>query len=371
MKQNGRYTTESLFSGVNTPFLNDLLHRYKENPNSLDKSWRDFLNEFSCDLADTEVNFPKIDRTDLKNKSKPHTSQETLKSMRALMLIRAFRVLGHLVSNLDPLNIEKKTVPIELDPKRYGFEETDLDTEIFLDNVLGLESSSLRVILDKLKNIYCGNIGFEFMHIQNAEQKAWLQMRIENGLEKSSNHDKKETLIQLLRAEFFERFLHVKYPGAKRFSIEGAEGVLVALETLLNRLATNYSVEELIFGMSHRGRLAVLTNFMDQPMRYLFAQFRGKNIYSEQYEHLSGDVKYHQGYSSDRIVGKKQVHLVLLANPSHLEAVCPVTLGKIRARQFLEKDTKREKIVGLLLHGDAAFAGQGLIAETLELSALE
>jgi 2-oxoglutarate dehydrogenase E1 component len=203
------------------------------------------------------------------------------------------------------------------------------------------------------------------MHIQNAKQKAWLQVRIENGIEQASNHEKKETLIHLMRSEAFERFLHVKYPGAKRFGIEGAESVLAALEALLYRLVATHSADELVFGMSHRGRLCVLTNFMDQPMRYLFAQFKGVDVYNSTEHHLSGDVKYHQGYSCDRMIDGKLVHLSLSANPSHLEAVGPVTLGKTRSKQFLSNDIKREKIIGLVMHGDAAFAAQGIVADTL------
>ena len=369
--QSARYLPESVLNGVNTPFLQDLLKAYRLNPSDVDSTWRAFFDQFADDLASEVITFPEQRHASLSNAEERVVSVDTLKSLRALMMIRAYRVRGHLAANLDPLKIEKPKYHPELDPTRYGFDEADMDTTVFLDNVLGLESSTIRLVLEKLRHIYCGTVGFEFMHIQDAEQKAWLQMRIEGGLETSSNHDKKETLIQLMRAEAFEHFLHVKYPGAKRFGIEGGESVLAALETLLARLVDKHAMEELVFGMSHRGRLCVLTNFMDQPMRYLFAQFKGADIYSDQNDYSSGDVKYHQGYSSDRTVGDKRVHLSLSANPSHLEAVDPVTLGKVRSKQYLSNDHERRKIVGLLMHGDAAFAGQGLVAETLELSALE
>lgn len=369
MTESIRYSPELILNGANTAFLQDLLKTYRHNPADVDDSWRIFFDEFSDDLISDDIIFPTLRQSKTTAKSSEPVL-DTLLSIRALMMIRAFRVRGHLAAQLDPLLIEKPRYHPELDPARYGFNETLMDKEIFIDNVMGIEKSSVRAILDKLKEVYCGSIGFEFMHIQDADQKSWIQERIEGGLEGSSNHDKKETLIHLLRAEAFERFLHVKYPGSKRFGIEGGESVIAALEALITRLVQKHSVEELVFGMSHRGRLCVLTNFMDQPMRYLFAQFKGADIYQKD-DYTSGDVKYHQGYSCDRIIGDKRVHLSLTANPSHLEAVDPVTLGKVRAKQYKKGDEDHSKVTGLLLHGDAAFAGQGLVAETLELSALE
>lgn len=371
MMQTERYSPESILSGINALFLKDLLNAYRLNPEGVDPSWRTFFDQFGDDIESEMITFPERRVKNVMEDTVCEVPMETLMSLRALMMIRAYRVRGHLAAKLDPLAIEKPVDHPELDPLRYGFDETNMDIPVFLDNVMGIKSSTIRDIVDKLKPIYCESIGFEFMHIQDATQKSWLQMRIESGLESATNHDKKETLIQLMRAEAFERFLHVKYPGAKRFGIEGGESVLAALETLLNRLVQTHSVEELVFGMSHRGRLCVLTNFMDQPMRYVFAQFKGADIYQHTNTYSSGDVKYHQGYSSDRTIGDRSVHLSLSANPSHLEAVDPVTLGKIRSKQFQKNDVDQSKIVGLLIHGDAAFAGQGLVAETLELSCLD
>lgn len=371
MTQTTRYSSESILSGTNTLFLKDLLNAYRLNPADVDASWRTFFDQFGDDIEAELVTFPESRQRNVQKNKVQEVPADTLMSLRALMMIRAYRVRGHLAANLDPLSIEKPCYHPELDPARYGFDESNMDIPVFLDNVMGIESSTIREIVGKLKPIYCENIGFEFMHIQDATQKSWLQTRIEGGLEGATNHDKKETLIQVMRAEAFERFLHVKYPGAKRFGIEGAESVLAALEVLLNRLVITHSAEELVFGMSHRGRLCVLTNFMDQPMRYVFAQFKGADIYQHPNDYSSGDVKYHQGYSNDRTIDGRRVHLSLSANPSHLEAVDPVTLGKIRSKQYLANDTERSKIVGLLIHGDAAFAGQGLVAETLELSCLE
>ncbi len=371
MTQTTRYSSESILSGTNTLFLKDLLNAYRLNPADVDASWRTFFDQFGDDIEAELIAFPESRQRNVQKKAVQVVPADALMSIRALMMIRAYRVRGHMAANLDPLCIEKPAYHPELDPARYGFDETNMDIPVFLDNVLGIESCTIREIVEKLKPVYCENIGFEFMHIQDAEQKSWLQMRIEGGLEGATNHDKKETLIQIMRAEAFERFLHVKYPGAKRFGIEGGETVLASLEVLLQRLVLTHSVEELVFGMSHRGRLCVLTNFMDQPMRYIFAQFKGADIYQHTNDYSSGDVKYHQGYSSDRTIGDRRVHLSLSANPSHLEAVDPVTLGKIRSKQYLANDKERSKIVGLLMHGDAAFAGQGLVAETLELSCLE
>ncbi len=377
MTQEMRYLPESILNGGNTLFLHDLLKVYRSDPTQIDVSWRAFFDQYAGgtqldDMLSEIPVFPERQKVASKQTKLPEgASDDTLKSLRALMLIRAYRVRGHLAADLDPLHLTKPTYHAELDPTRYGFTTEDLDTEVFLDHVLGLQSASVSTILEKLKRIYCGTVGFEFMHIQDAAQKNWLQERIESGFEATSNHDKKEVLIQLLRADAFERFLHVKYPGAKRFGVEGGESVLVALEAMLQRQVDLYHAEELIFGMAHRGRLCVLSNFLDQPMRYLFAQFKGVDIYHHGEENASGDVKYHQGYSSDRYVNDRRIHLSLQANPSHLEAVDPVTLGKVRSKQRLRKDADRSKVIGLLLHGDAAFAGQGLVAETLELSALE
>jgi 2-oxoglutarate dehydrogenase E1 component len=279
MTQTTRYSSESILSGTNTLFLKDLLNAYRLNPADVDPSWRTFFDQFGDDIEAELVAFPESRQRNAQKNKMQDVPADTLMSLRALMMIRAYRVRGHLAANLDPLSIEKPCYHPELDPARYGFDESNMDIPVFLDNVMGIESSTIREIIGKLKPIYCEKIGFEFMHIQDAEQKSWLQMHIEAGLEGSSNHDKKKTLIQVMRAEAFERFLHVKYPGAKRFGIEGGESVLAALEVLLQRLVTAHSAEELVFGMSHRGRLCVLTNFMDQPMRYVFAQFKGADIY--------------------------------------------------------------------------------------------
>ncbi len=294
----------------------------------------------------------------------------TLDSIRALMLIRAYRVRGHLEANLDPLGLMKPEAHPELDPKTYGFTESDLDRPIFINYVLGLETATMRQIIEVVRATYCGNIGVEFMHIQGPDEKAWIQERIEGGRNQTdfTERGKEAILGALTRAEIFEQFLDKKYTGAKRFGLEGGETLIPALEQIVKR-GGQLGLRELVIGMPHRGRLNVLANFMDKPFRAMFSEFEGNSPNPDDVMG-SGDVKYHLGTSSDRTFDGNTVHLSLTPNPSHLEAVNTVVLGKVRAKQQLLSDTEREKVMGILMHGDAAFAGQGLVAETLDLSQL-
>ena len=286
------------------------------------------------------------------------------------MLIRAYRVRGHLLADLDPLGLAGDKHHPELDPKAYGFTDADLDREFFLDNVLGLEKATLRQIVEILRQTYSARIGVEFMHIQYPEQKAWIQARMEgsHNLLRPGTEEKREILEQLVIAEGFERFLHVKFPGTKRFGLDGGESAVPALEAIIRRSA-ELGVDEIVIGMPHRGRLNVLANVMGKPYTAIFAEFQGAAVTDEVLG--SGDVKYHLGTSTDRdLPGGQQVHLSLTANPSHLEAVNPVVLGKVRAKQTQKRDTERSRVMGLLLHGDAAFAGQGVVHEGFEMSEL-
>ncbi len=287
------------------------------------------------------------------------------------MLIRAYRVNGHLIGNLDPLRLTPPRAHPELDPATYGFTSADLDHQIYIDNVLGLETASLRQIIDILRRTYCGTIGYEFMHISSPEQKLWIQERIE-GPDKEVEFTvlgKRAILTKLIHAEGLERFIDKKYTGTKRFGIEGAESVVPALEQIIKR-GGQLGVKEIVIGMPHRGRLNVLTNVMAKPFRALFHEFKGGSANPEDVEG-SGDVKYHLGVSSDREFDNNQVHLSLTANPSHLEIVDPVVLGKARAKQDQRHDKNRTEVLPLLLHGDAAFAGQGVVAECFGLSGLK
>ena len=294
----------------------------------------------------------------------------TLDSIRALMLIRVFRVRGHMNAHFDPLGLEKREPHPELDPATYGFGPGDLDRPIFLNYSLGLETATLRQILEILHKTYCGTIGVEFMHIQDPEEKAWIQERIEGGRNHTdfTVNGKRAILERLTAAEGFEKFLQLKYTGTKRFGLEGGESMIPALEQILKR-GGQLGLREVVVGMAHRGRLNVLTNFMGKPFSAVFSEFQG-NPSSPEDVQGSGDVKYHLGTSSDRDFNGNIVHLSLTANPSPLEWVNPVVLGKVRAKQQQRRDLEREQVMGVLIHGDAAFAGQGIVAETLGLSEL-
>jgi 2-oxoglutarate dehydrogenase E1 component len=293
-------------------------------------------------------------------------------SIRALMLIRAYRVRGHLLATLDPLGLEHPRMNPELDPSTYGFHDSDWDRPIFIDQVLGLTNPTLRQIMERLKATYCGHIGVEFMHIQEPDQKAWIQERIENVQNQTefTPEGKRFTLQRLTAAEGFEHFLQLKYTGTKRFGLDGAEATIPAFEQIIKR-GGQLGVKEYVLGMAHRGRLNVLTNFMGKPFRALFSEFQGNPAGPEDVQG-SGDVKYHLGTSADRDFSGNIVHLSLTANPSHLEAVNPVVEGKVRAKQAQRDDIPGgNEVVALLVHGDAAMAGQGLVAETLALSELK
>ena len=294
----------------------------------------------------------------------------TLDSLRALMLIRSYRVRGHLNANLDPLGIEGRDPHPELDPATYGFTEADMDRPIFIDHVLGLETATMREIEKVLRLTYSGNIGYEFMHIQYPEQKAWIQERIEghNYRPHFTEEGRRKILEQLTHAEGFERFLHLKYTGTKRFGCDGAESLIPLLEAINKRAALS-GVKEILIGMPHRGRLNVLANVMAKPYLNIFAEFQGSSAHPDDVQG-SGDVKYHLGTSADREFEGESVHLSLSANPSHLEAVNPVVLGKARAKQLQHDDTDRDKVLSVIMHGDAAFAGQGIVAECFALSDL-
>ncbi len=287
-----------------------------------------------------------------------------------LQLIRAYRVRGHLEADLDPLGLDKRGPYPELDYRSYGFGEADLDREIFLANIFDRDRASLREVIAILRQTYCGRIGVEYLHIQVPGERAWIQEKFEKRQRHSglAAAEKKEILDILTTAETFERFLDRRYTGTKRFGIEGAESLMPALEAILRRGST-LGVKEYVIGMPHRGRLNVLANFVGKPYAAVFSEFQGNSTNPEQV-HGSGDVKYHLGTSADREVGGKTVHLSLAANPSHLEAVNPVVLGKVRAKQLQRGDGARREVAGILMHGDAAFAGQGLVAESLELSEL-
>ncbi|MDD2861626.1 MAG: thiamine pyrophosphate-dependent enzyme, partial [Acidiphilium sp.] len=301
----------------------------------------------------------------------PVSRQATIDSLRALMFIRAYRVRGHLEADLDPLGLKKPGHHPELDPASYGFTEADLDRPIFIDMVLGRETATMREIIAILRQSYCGKIGVEFMHIQDPEQKSWIQRRIEGAPWRNTfSASEKRTILQhLTEAEGFETFCQRRYVGTKRFGLEGGESTIPALQAIIETGA-RAGVAEIVIGMPHRGRLNPLVNIVKKPFTALFSEFGGESFKPDAVQG-SGDVKYHLGTSTDVMIAGHQVHLSLQPNPSHLEAVDPVVVGKVRARQDSAGDTRdRRSVMGILMHGDAAFAGQGLVYETLAMSQL-
>ena len=357
--------------------LRQLYIAYCNDRSSVHRDWQEFFDDLTPDASSflNEFNFQYDESLCIASSTNNSLDQDgrstTLDSIRALMLIRAYRVRGHLKADLDPLKLIEFSDHPELKPESYGFEEKDMDRPIFIDNVLGIESATLREIIENLEATYCGTIGVQFMHIQDPEQKAWVQKTLENVLNQPDFTDmgKKAILERLSAAETFELFLDRKYTGTKRFGLEGAESMIPALEQILKR-GGKLGLEEVVIGTAHRGRLNVLANFMGKPFEAIFSEFQGNSSQPDNV-HGAGDVKYHLGTSSDRTFDDKKVHLSLTANPSHLEAVNPVVVGKVRAKQDQKEDLGRRKIAALLIHGDAAFSGQGLVPETLDLSELK
>ncbi|MGF7158487.1 2-oxoglutarate dehydrogenase E1 component [Rhodoligotrophos appendicifer] len=394
----------SFLTGGNAEFIEHLYSRFQSDPNSVDAEWQSFFADLEDEkdpaTVETRASWERSDwppqingelvsaldsnwapfeksiakRIDISARAKGDAlpsddlRRATLDSIRALMMIRAYRIRGHLAADLDPLQQKPKQSHPELDPRTYGFGADDLDRPIFIDFVLGVESASLREILDILQRTYCSTFGVEFMHISDPEQKAWIQERIE-GPDKEitfTPQGKKAILNKLVEAEGFEGFLNLKYTGTKRFGLDGGESVIPALEQIIKR-GGSLGVSEIVLGMAHRGRLNVLGNVMGKPFRAIFNEFKGGSANPDDVEG-SGDVKYHLGSSSDREFDGNKVHLSLSANPSHLEIVDPVVLGKARAKQDQRGDRERTTVLPLLIHGDAAFAGQGVVAECLALS---
>jgi len=380
----------TILSGPNAPFIAELYARYVEDPGAVDPSWQRFFAELQDDgrsvLQDLRgaswaPRRPAVIVNGAPASAAPVvapglSSVEAMRaaakdSIRARMLIRAYRVRGHLEASLDPLELKPRERHPELDPKTYGFTDADMERPIYIDYLLGHETATLRQIVQAVRETYCGNIGVEFMHIQDPAQKAWIQERIEVSHNQTRFTDvgKRTLLERLTAAELFERFLDRKYTGTKRFGLDGGESLIPALEQILKR-GSQLGMDEVVIGMTHRGRLNVLANFMNKPYAAIFSEFQGNPANPEDVQG-SADVKYHLGTSADREFDDKVVHLSLTANPSHLEAVNTVVLGKVRAKQLQKEDTNRDQTMALLLHGDASFAGQGLVAETLDLSELK
>lgn len=411
---NAAFALSSFLQGTNATYIDEIYARYEKDPSSVDAEWQEFfksLNDQPGDISKNaqgpsweRANWPLTPQDDLTSAldgnwaevektvgakiaakaqaksgdkggglSSADLLQATRDSVRALMLIRSYRMRGHFHAKLDPLGIEAQRNREELDPRTYGFSEADFDRKIFLDHVLGLEYASLREITAICERTYCQTLGVEFMHITNAAQKAWIQERIEGPDKEISftREGRRAILMKLVEAEGFEKFCDTKFTGTKRFGLDGAESLIPALEQIIKR-GGNLGVKEVVLGMPHRGRLNVLTQVMGKPHRALFHEFKGGSANPDAVEG-SGDVKYHLGASSDREFDGNRIHLSLTANPSHLEIVDPVVLGKVRAKQDQHGDPPdmRISVMPLLMHGDAAFAGQGVVAECFGLSDLK
>ena len=408
---NDLFHASSFMQGHNAEYLEQMNARFANDPNAVDEAWAEFFRQLGDAELDVKkeasgpswarADWPPMPSDDLTSAltgewaeaavemkaagdkikakateqgvevSNDQIKRAVLDSIRALMLIRAYRIRGHLVADLDPLGMRDQTPHPELDPKTYGFGDADMDRPIFIDNVLGLQMGSMRQIVEIVKRTYCGTFALQYMHISNPEEAAWLKERIEGyGKEIAFTREgRKAILNKMVEAEGFEKFLHVKYMGTKRFGLDGGESLIPAMEQIIKRGGA-LGLKEIVIGMPHRGRLNILANVMSKPYRAIFNEFQGGSFKPEDVDG-SGDVKYHLGASSDREFDGNNVHLSLTANPSHLEAVNPVVLGKVRAKQDQLNDTDRTAVMGVLLHGDAAFAGQGVGAEGVGLSGLK
>ncbi len=405
---NAAFHASSFLQGANADYVDQLAARYATDPALVDGQWAEFFRLLGDSGLEQKrqaagpswarADWPPQPNDDLtaamtgeypaeaKSAGKKITEKAAekgislndaqvrravLDSVRAIMLIRAYRIRGHLAADLDPLGIVERGQHPELDPTSYGFTEADMDRPIFIDMVLGLEMASMRQIVEIVKRTYCGTFALQYMHISDPDQAGWLKERIEGyGKEIAFTREgRKAILNKLVEAEGYEKFLHVKYMGTKRFGLDGAEALIPAMEQIIKR-GGNLGVREINFGMPHRGRLNVLANVLQKPYKAIFHEFQGGSYKPEDVDG-SGDVKYHLGASSDRSFDGNAVHLSLTANPSHLEAVNPVVLGKVRAKQDQIGDTDRHQAMPVLLHGDAAFAGQGVVAECFGLSGLK
>jgi 2-oxoglutarate dehydrogenase E1 component len=405
---NDIFEATSFLSGTNAAFVEQLYAAWQADPGSVDESWQSYFAQ----LGEKGLNPTQLGRGPAwKRDSKPDlasgdliaalTGQEppappakpgqkggpkndkattpaaggteaAKASIHAVQMIRAYRMVGHLEANLDPLEITPKTPQATLDPAHYGFTGAALDTPVYIDGILGLDTVTPRKLIDTLRGIYCGRIGYEFMHINDAEQKAWLQRRIEGeeGEVSFTLEGKKAILNKLIEAEGFEKFAANRFVGTKRFGLDGGEATIPALEQIIKR-GGQLGVSEIVMGMAHRGRLNVLVNVMGKTYRQLFHEFQGGSANPNDVEG-SGDVKYHLGASSDREFDGHRVHLSLTPNPSHLEIVNPVVLGKARAKQWQLHDIDaRTSVLPVLIHGDAAFAGQGVVAECFAMSGIK
>ncbi|HJM78850.1 MAG TPA: 2-oxoglutarate dehydrogenase E1 component [Candidatus Pelagibacter bacterium] len=393
--KNLEYKKTSFLSKSNSAFIEQMYLKFINKDSNLPESWRNYFLDIGeeIDLVAKEINGPtwsrekkKIDLYEIQKNidneeqklsvekqnnyiDKTDFIKENRDSIRAVSLIRSYRQRGHLISKVDPLEIRESEYLDELHPSSYGFNKADYQKRIYLDGITNKKYSNISEILSFLKKTYCGSIGYEYMHISNPTERKWIRDRVEkdeNALQFTKN-GKNAILNKLIQAEGFEKFLNTKFVGTKRFGLDGAESLIPALEQII-KIGGQCKIKEVKIGMSHRGRLNVLANVLQKSYKRIFNEFAGE--ISNDGKDAAGDVKYHLGASSDREFDGNSVHVSLTDNPSHLEAVNPVVLGQTRAKQFFHKDKERNKVIPILIHGDAAFAGQGIVAECFAMSGL-
>jgi len=390
LTKNLEFEKTSFLTKSNSAFLEQMYLKYINKDLDLPSDWKNYFDDLGdeLDLVVNEIKGPswapikkQINIVEKKPKKEVHSNvsvrnvisennlQNNIDSIKAVELIRAYRLRGHLLAKLDPLGLKKTEYLEELHPEYYGFKKSDYKREIFLNGVTNKKYSNISEILTFLNKTYCGSIGYEYMHISNPEERIWLRRRIEEDENeiKFTKNGKEAILNKLIQAEGFEKFLATKYVGTKRFGLDGAESLIPALEQII-KIGGQSQIKEVKIGMSHRGRLNVLANVLQKSYKRIFNEFAGE--FNSSSNEGAGDVKYHLGASSNREFDGNPVHVSLTDNPSHLEAVNPVVLGQTRAKQFFHKDTERNKVIPILIHGDAAFAGQGIVAECFAMSGL-
>jgi len=376
-----QYNANSYLFGGNAPYVEELYEAYLNNPGSVPDNWRAYFDNMQHVPAVDGSNRPDVDHSSVIASFAERAKQGPIRTVSAAteadpemgrkrvavtQLVAAYRYLGSRWANLDPLQRQERPNLPELDPSFYGFTDADLDTKFNISNTyFGGEDASLRDLLNMLRDTYCRSIGAEFMYVSDPTEKRWIQERLESirSTPTFSAEKKRHILERLTAAEGLERYLHTKYVGAKRFSLEGGESFIASMDETIQR-AGEKGIQEIVIGMAHRGRLNVLVNTLGKAPSELFEEFEGKHA-----DDLpSGDVKYHQGFSSDVSTPGGPVHLSLAFNPSHLEIVNPVVEGSVKARMERRGDRKGKEVLPILVHGDAAFAGQGVVMETLNLA---
>ncbi|KMN12942.1 2-oxoglutarate dehydrogenase [Pseudomonas weihenstephanensis] len=372
-----RMWNSGYLSGGNAAYVEELYELYLHDPNAVPEEWRTKFQTLPTDgnsandvshstIRDHFVLLAKNQRRAQPVSAGSVSSEHEKKQVEVLRLIQAYRMRGHQAAQLDPLGLWQRPAPADLSINHYGLTNADLDTTFRAgDLYIGKEEASLREILEALQQTYCRTIGAEFTHIVDSEQRHWFEQRLESvrGRPTYSADVKSHLLERVTAAEGLEKYLGTKYPGTKRFGLEGGESLIPLLDELIQR-SGNYGTKEVVIGMAHRGRLNVLVNTFGKNPRELFDEFEGK----KKIELGSGDVKYHQGFSSNVMTSGGEVHLAMAFNPSHLEIVSPVVEGSVRARQDRRNDKTGEKVLPISIHGDAAFAGQGVVMETFQMS---